>query len=202
MLQPIVGEFADEVAALETKFRDAPTGQIVFYGSSSMRLWPHLERDFPAVALQNFGFGGSTIGQCAEHFERLIAPRRPRALVIYAGENDLVVGDSPAQLPDSLRRLLAECDAHLGPIPLAFLAIKPSPARLEMMPDMRQANQGCRDEIEARPDALWIDTFAAMLDGNNLPRRELYAGDALHLSRAGYEVWRQLLLREVPWLGE
>lgn len=137
---------------------------------------------------------------CAHFFERLIIPRKPRAIVFYAGDNDLFLGASPAAVWDSLRALLDLRDAHLGAIPFAFLAMKPSPARLELLPAIIEANEWCWREITARENAVWVDVFAPMLDETGTPRAELFLSDGLHLSRAGYDLWRRTLLGEVDWL--
>lgn len=191
-----------EIAALEAKYRDQSTGKIAFYGSSSMRLWPRLAHDFPAVEVENLGFGGATLADCAGFFERLIVPRKPRAIALYGGDNDLFLGASPEAVWESLRALLDLRDARLGAIPFAFLALKPSPARLELLPKIIEANEWCWREINSRENAIWVDIFTPMLDGNRAPRPELYASDGLHLSRAGYGVWREVLRREVGWLSE
>jgi lysophospholipase L1-like esterase len=194
-------ELEPEIATLEAKFAAQPTGNVVFYGSSSMRLWPRLAHDFPAVEIENWGFGGSTLAQCAHFFERSIVPRRPRAIVFYAGDNDLFLGASPEDVWNSLRALLEARDTLLGAIPFAFLSMKPSSARLELMPQIIEANDWCWRETQSRENVVWVDVFSAMLDQNREPRRELFAPDELHLSRAGYALWREILSREVPWLS-
>lgn len=194
-------EYEAEIAALEAKYADKPAGNIVFYGSSSLRLWPRLTRDFPNVGIENWGFGGSTLEQCAHFFERALVPRKPRGLVFYGGDNDLFLGASPEAVWNSLRALLDSRDARLGSIPFAFLSVKPSPARLELLPRIIESNEWCRREIAGRENAIWVEVFAPMLDSNALPRRELFAADALHLSLAGYDLWRAILEREVPFLS-
>lgn len=195
-------EYEPQIAALEAKYRDSPPGQIAFYGSSTMRLWPGLKRDFSGIAIQNFGFGGSTLEQCAGYFERLIVPRKPRAMVFYGGDNDLALGASPEAVWDSLRALLDRRDALLGSIPFAFVSIKPSPSRMELLPQIIEANEWCWREIEAREGAVWVDVYAPMLDEQRAPRRELFLSDGLHLSRAGYDLWRRVLVRDVAWLSD
>jgi len=195
-------EYETEIAALELKHAAHPTGSLVFYGSSSMRLWPRLARDFPDGPIENWGFGGSTLAQCAHFFERASVPRRPRAIVFYGGDNDLALGASPQGVWDSLRVLLDARDAHLGPIPFAFLSIKPSPARLEIMSLIVESNEWCRREIAGRHNSLWVEVFAPMLDSNGAPRPLLFVADGLHLSRVGYDLWREVLKREVDWLNE
>lgn len=194
-------QYEAEIAALEAKYRDQPTGKIAFYGSSSMRLWPRLSHDFPAVPVENYGFGGATLADCTHFFERLIVPRKPRAIAFYAGDNDLAQGALPEAVWESLRALLDLRDAHLGAIPFAFLSMKPSPARLELLPTVIEANEWCWREINSRENAVWVDIFTPMLDENRAPRPTLFAPDGLHLSRAGYGLWREVLKRDVAWLG-
>ncbi|PQV65140.1 Lysophospholipase L1 [Abditibacterium utsteinense] len=194
-------EFEAEISALEAKFHEKSGGNIVFYGSSSMRLWPRLAHDFPNVFIENFGFGGSTLEQCAFFFERLIVPRKPRGIVFYGGDNDLFLGASPENVWDSLRVLLDARDEILGAIPFAFLSIKPSPSREELLPAIIESNEWCQREIASRENAQWIEVFAAMRDENRAPRPSLYAPDGLHLSRAGYALWREILARDVTWLS-
>lgn len=81
-----------EISALENK------EGLVFYGSSSIRLWETLEADFGEYAPLNIGFGGSTLAACVWFFERIFSSLKPTSLVIYAGENDLGDGREPEEI--------------------------------------------------------------------------------------------------------
>ena len=190
----------EELEKIKAKYRDAPTGNIVFFGSSSLRLWPGLTREFPAVAIENWGFGGSTLSECVEAFERFIVPRAPSGLVIYAGDNDLFLGASPQAVWESLCELMTMRDAQLNAVRAAFLSLKISPARADLRALADEANEWCQREIWARQNAQWVDVTAPMLDDGE-PRVELFMKDELHLSRAGYALWGEVLRREVGWLG-
>ena len=52
--------FESEVTSLEARLLQAPVASspIVFYGSSSIRLWKSLQQDFSGYAVLNIGFGG------------------------------------------------------------------------------------------------------------------------------------------------
>src|SRR6188474_2995851 len=68
-------EFAkweNEIAAYEAADRTSapPKGEVLFIGSSTVRLWKSLAQDFPEHRVINRGFGGSQIVD-ATHF----APR-------------------------------------------------------------------------------------------------------------------------------
>ena len=99
--------FETEVSALETKLSLSPAtpGPIVFYGSSSIRLWKSLAQDFPDYSVLNCGFGGSRLADCARYANRLVLPRKPSAVVIYAGDNDLALGTAPEKAFQSFQQL-------------------------------------------------------------------------------------------------
>ncbi len=194
-------EHLAELEKLEAKYRDHPHCQKVFFGSSSIRLWPGLKRNFPDVLIENWGFGGSDLSDCAEAFERFIVPRDPAGLVIYAGDNDLARGQSPEDVWESLRALMNLRDKHLGEMATAFISLKISPARAPLRAQIEEANEWCQREIWARANAQYVDIVSPMLGDDGEPRGELWMKDGLHLSRAGYNVWNEVLRREVSWLS-
>ncbi len=185
-----------EVQTMERAWasRLPPGGAVVFYGSSSIRLWPNLAADLGTADVVNLGFGGSTLAACVWFFERLVLPYRPRSLVVYAGDNDLGDGQPPVAVIASLRALLRKVDSYCGPIPFAFISIKPSPARMLLTETIRQTNLLIRDELVQRPSSYFIDVFSAMLGSDGRPRRELFVDDGLHLSPVGYRLWAEVVL--------
>ena len=187
-----------EVRALEkAHVPPPPQGTVVFYGSSSIRLWTSLAEDFAGIGrearLVNRGFGGSTLEVCAHFFERLIVPCRPRSLILYAGDNDIGDGQTPERVAGSFRALSQKITRHLGPIPFAFLSLKPSPARWHLIDPIRRTNELIRRELDGREWGYWVDVFHPMLGADGRPRRELFAPDGLHLSPAGYRLWTRIL---------
>ncbi len=197
----MVTEYEGEIAALERRYGSHPTGNIVFYGSSSIRLWPSLKREFPHVTIENWGFGGSTLQECDFFFERAIVPRQPRGIVFYGGDNDLAKGRTVTQVWEALRDLLDKRDAQLPCVPFAFGALKPSASRAALRDEIEEANEWCNREIASRENCAWLDWFGAMLDASGQPRRELFLADGLHLSRAGYELWNSVLKHDLHWLS-
>jgi len=194
--------FDSDILALERKYGNQPKDQIVFYGSSSIRLWPSLSRTFPDAPIENWGFGGAELSDCLYFFERFIISRQPRALVFYAGDNDLALGKSSALVWESLRDLLEIHARAMENVPFAFLSLKPSPARVHLRAEIEECNEWCAREIASRPFGVWVDVFSPMLDSDTQwGRRALFMNDELHLSRAGYDLWNEVLKRELSWLG-
>ena len=184
-----------EVSALEALQIRRPQfdERIAFYGSSSIRLWSSLAEDFPGLPVLNLGFGGSTLAACAHFFERVVVPCRPRALVFYAGDNDLGDGLRPEQVLRSLQQLRQKVIGYRPTLPFAFLSIKPSPARWPIRERIRQANQLVQAEFADWPSAHYIDIYPHMLGADGTPRPELFADDGLHLSAKGYQVWSRVV---------
>ena len=183
--------------------RDAvavPESPILFYGSSSIRLWESLEHDFPDLPVVNSGFGGSTLAACVYYFDRLVVPLRPRSLVVYAGDNDLGDGQMPDAVLASLQTLQEKVKAQLGETPLAFLSVKPSPARAAIQGRIGAVNEGARRLLAGRPQSFFVDVFTPMLDNGGRPRPALYADDGLHLTEDGYALWTQMVHCYLPRL--
>lgn len=192
-----------EVRRMERSLSQVEPGSprpVVFYGSSSIRLWSTLAEDLGEPGIINLGFGGSTLTDCVRYFDRLVVPRKPRSLLVYAGDNDLGMGHTEQDVVASFRKLIHKVDTQIGPIPFAFLSIKPSLARWSLIDEIRSVNATILEDLKSRPNSTYIDIFEAMLGPNGRPRPELYAEDGLHLSDAGYRVWTEQILRHRNFL--
>jgi len=187
--------YEQEVSSMEQRLHEnqPPAGLVAFYGSSSMRMWDTLAEDFHGVGVINLAFGGSTLEACAWFFERLVVPCWPRAIICYAGDNDLGDGRTPDEVVESFRKLLVKVDAHFPTIPFIMMLIKPSPSRWHLLDHIRRTNGAIKKEIEGRANRHFIDTFSAMLGSDGRPDESLFLEDGLHVSPKGYLVWKRLL---------
>jgi lysophospholipase L1-like esterase len=188
-------QWEPEFAQFEAHDRVSPPkpGSIVFVGSSSIRMWSTLDRDFPGVPVLNRGFGGSEAGDVAQFAERIVVPYKPSVVVFYAGDNDLNAGKTPAQVLDAFRSFVATMHRDLPGTRVVFVSIKPSIARWGIVDKMRQTNGLVRDYTRADSKLVYVDVFTPMLDDSGQPRRELYLEDGLHMTPAGYAIWRELI---------
>ena len=184
-----------EIRAFEAADRAAPPapGGIVFFGSSSIRLWRSLATDFPGLALVNRGFGGSTMPEATHYLPRVVLSHRPRTIVLYEGDNDLTFGWGPQRVAAEYVRFVQAVRDSLPGTRIVFMSVKPSPSRWHLADQQRAVNRIVR-EIAAR-DTLqtFVDVFTPMLGANGRPRPELFLADSLHMTPAGYAVWRERL---------
>ena len=188
--------YEEEVRGIERKHLEnpLPPGLVVFYGSSSIRLWDTLTEDFREIGVLNLGFGGSTLEACVWFFERLVVPCSPRSIICYAGDNDLGDGKTPEEVLTYFRRLLDKVDAHFpATIPFSFMSIKQSPSRMGIADRIRRTNDMIRQELEGHTKRYFIDVYSPMLAPDGRPDTSLFLEDGLHVSPKGYQVWHNVL---------
>ncbi len=189
------GWFDDEVTALEerTRPRRGENGLILFYGSSTFTLWSTLEAALPSYRIVNHGFGGSTMGDCITYFDRLVTPMKPAAIVLYAGDNDLGNGDAPEKVLERVEHFVMKKRAVFGPIPLAYISIKVSPARLHFMHKIEYTNRIIERSLFPRGDAHYLDITRRMVSRGLHDLRSCFGADPLHMSARGYTIWSNSL---------
>jgi lysophospholipase L1-like esterase len=187
--------FEPEIRAFEAADRASPPplGGVVFIGSSSIQHWSNVAADFPGVPVLNRGFGGSTLADVVYYEDRILLPYHPHLVVLYAGDNDLAEGRTPGLVLGDYRAFVARLRSALPAARVVYVSIKPSPSRRAYIDRMRETNQSIR--AETRRDSLqaYVDVFTPMLDASGQARPELFRADSLHMTRAGYLLWRALL---------
>ena len=168
-----------------------PKGEILFVGSSTIRLWD-LKASFPDLKTINRGFGGSEMADSTRYVDRIVVPYTPRLVVVYAGDND-IMGTPSEQIVIAFERFVRAVHARLPDTKILYIGIKPSLLRWGQVDRMRQANAMIRQFCE-RDDRLgFVDTDNAMLGWDEKPRKDLYVADGLHLTAAGYQILTALV---------
>ena len=190
-LNSLESEFSDDVFELEQRVAAVTVidDPIVFFGSSSFRLWERLADDLDIPDALNLGFGGSTLEACTYYFERLVLPHTPKAIFLYAGDNDIGNGSDAETVLQHFETLLAKIDQHLPGIPVFPLSIKPSPFRVEHLATIAEVNRGMARIAAERPNTRFIDISGIMLRPDGTPDASLFKDDMLHMNDAGYARW-------------
>lgn len=169
-----------------------PSGGIVFTGSSSIRMWASLARDFPDRKVLNRGFGGSQLADAVHHAERAILRYQPRQVVIYAGGNDLNAKKTPEIVYGDFVALATKLRAALPRVRIAYISITGNPARWAQVEQVKQTNAliaaYCR-----RHGMDYIDVFTPMLGPDGLPKPDIFLKDRLHMNEKGYAIWREVV---------
>ena len=186
--------WAKEMAAFEEQDRKAAPapGGIVVVGSSSIRLWD-LAASFPGMRLVNRGFGGSQIVDSVTHVDLLVLKHKPRTVIFYAGDNDIAAGRTPQVVAGDFKAFVGKVRGALPQTRIAFVGIKPSIQRWKLIASVREANALIRRLCESDDRLGFVDVDGPMLGWDEMPRKDLFVEDGLHLSRKGYELWSALV---------
>lgn len=166
----------------------APHG-VLFIGSSSIQFWKSLAQDFPGIPVINRGFGGSALPDSTYYADRIVWPYKPSLVVMYAGDNDINDGATADQVLASFQAFVARAREGVPGVPIVYISIKPSIARLALWPTMKAANDKIRDWAATQKDVRFVDIAPVMVDANGRPRPELFRPDGLHMLPPGYALW-------------
>ena len=168
--------------------------ELVFYGSSSIRMWRDMSKDFADYHPINLGFGGSTMAACVWFFDRIMSDLKPKGMVLYAGDNDLGDGRHPEEVFIFFKQLLASIRQKFGNIPVAYISIKPSIRRFNIIDQIKFTNKIISEEIDRMNDAtFFVNVYDKMLDDNKYPRRDLFEAEGLHINDKGYALWKAII---------
>jgi lysophospholipase L1-like esterase len=193
---PHPSRFEEAIAHFETEDRATPppSGAILCIGSSSMRMWHGMiEKDLAPLTLIKRGFGGSNMNDVLHFTDRIVLPYKPRAIVLYEGDNDAAKGVPPAVIFETYRAMIAKVHTALPDCRFYVLPAKPSIKRRHLWPAMKEANNLIAADCAKDTRMTFVDVASPMLSADGMPNPELFVKDQLHMNRAGYVIWRDTL---------
>ncbi|HRG78806.1 MAG TPA: SGNH/GDSL hydrolase family protein [Cyclobacteriaceae bacterium] len=163
---------------------------ILFTGSSSIRFWSGLRKDFPNHNVLNRGFGGSEMSDLLYYAEPLILNYNPKEIFIYEGDNDINSGKSPEEILANADKLLSLLRAHLpAKVKIIFISAKPSIARWHLKERYEEFNRQLKAWTSTKKNVLYADVWTPMLDSSGAVRKDLFIEDNLHMNQVGYGIW-------------
>jgi lysophospholipase L1-like esterase len=170
-------------------------GAVLFTGSSSIRYWTTLSRDLAPLRVLNRGFGGCHVAHVLHYAERIVLPNRPRAIVLYAGENDLgwPSQKTPETVLEDVKRFVALVQARLPGAGVYFISIKHSPFRRGRREAMKRANRLVEEFARGQEGVTFIDTTTAMLDAEGRPCGTYQPWYRLHMKAEGYALLASII---------
>jgi lysophospholipase L1-like esterase len=169
-----------------------PKKAILFVGSSSIRMWKDLQKDFPKHRVINRGFGGSGLSHLIDYANDIIIPYAPKQVVIYSGENDFFIeeGVTPTVVANRFIQLFRIIREKLPKTHITVISLKPSIRRQALMPEMARVNVLVNEFLKTQKRTSFINIFNDMLDSQGNPRKDLFIEDNLHMNEKGYAIWQ------------
>lgn len=176
------------------KTNPPPTKNLtLFTGSSTIRRWTTLAKDFPEIPVLNRGFGGSQFSQVHHHFDQLFPRYKPVRIVLYCGENDLWDGKTVEKALTDFTTLVTRIHKVLPNTPLIYLSCKPSPKRMSKWKTYQQLNGQIHAFCEKDSLLTFVDLSTILLGPDGKPAPGIWDKDDLHLNQAGYDRLTKLL---------
>lgn len=150
--------------------------------------WPRL---LGGRAVANYGYSGFTSRELLP-IARELAERRPRAVFILSGTNDIRDGLPPAESAADLERLV---DVFARRSPTTTVVVQAILPRADAATEVVRANEAIEAMARGR-NIRFLDMCADFDDGCGGLRRE-ETTDGIHLADAGYRRWAGHL--ETEW---
>lgn len=183
-----------DIAAFETKDKASPPPQneIVFVGSSTIRMWKTAEA-FPDLKVINRGFGGSEIADSVKYADRIILPYKPRIVVVFAGGNDINSGKTPEKVADDFKALVGKIHGALPRTKIYFLSLFPNVKRRAQDEKCVKVNELIQAFTKTDERLSFVDTASKMRAADGGPRPELLRDDGLHMNEECYKIWNEIV---------
>lgn len=175
------------------KLNSPPSNAILFVGSSSIRYWSTLHEDMAPLTVINRGFGGSQMYEVNMFRDQIVLPYRPKAIVVYEGDNDVFRGKSVDEITEEVDEFIAYVAKQLPDSEVFFIAVKPSIARAELWGTMEKVNNGLKSRAAQNEKVHFLDVATPMLSTESFVDPSLFIADGLHLNAKGYALWTRVI---------
>jgi lysophospholipase L1-like esterase len=147
------------------------------------------------LRVANRGLGGMTTGEILDYLDDVIA-QKPRTAFLLAGINDITIKVPPETIGANIEQILtrlrqAGISTLVSPV---FPVTSPLPGFPHITNDVIAAANRAIVAAAARTGAKLV--HIPLSDDDGALRKE-FSQDGLHLTAAGYAVWRDALLQHV-----
>lgn len=168
-----------------------PRDAILFYGSSSIRLWNDIEEDMAPYPVVRRGYGGASLHDAAYFARRVLHPIDYSALVLFIG-NDIwgkPTDKHPAEMQRLTEMIVKVSRRHRPEAPIFLIEVTHIPARAQLIKEWDAANRRLRRYADSQQDIFYIPMRDIYLDEQNQVREELFIEDQIHQNEQGYALW-------------
>jgi len=179
----------------------ADKNDLLFIGSSSIRLWNDIENDMQSYSSVKRGYGGAHYYDLIHFTERLITNHSPKAILIFVanditGSNDVFKTNNDLS-PKEVKRLFKYCYKSIRKIhkqvPVFVIETTPTPSRSGVWDKISEANDLINSYCESKLNLHFITTRGKFIDDNGLPIKSFFISDELHLNKEGYKLWSEII---------
>ena len=192
-----ITRYSDQIEALEAKAAADSISDIdvMFFGSSSIRLWKGLEEMMSPLRVVNRGYGGATVRDIHYNYSSIMAHYKPKAFVVFC-DNDIAGNDNDlttGEVLDHYRLLFQRLDKDYPGTPVFFLSWKYSELRAGLRDKQRIVNHLLEEYARISDQVTFVDVNSLLLGKDGDVNPALFEKDNLHINRDGYLLWTSVL---------
>ena len=187
----------------------ASENDLLFIGSSSIRLWENIQEDMYPYSSIKRGYGGAHFYDLIHFSERLVKNHYPKAILIFVA-NDITGSHDERNLvgdlsPNEVKRLFNYNYKLIRSIheyvPIFLIEITPTPKRWKVWDKILQANIKLERFCKKESNLYFISTRDKFIGTNGLPIKSLFLTDELHLNTEGYKLWSSIIKSKLSEIG-
>ena len=191
---PTVWDGAMERFAEQDRMNPPPMGAILLTGSSSIARW----NDQAAKALAPLtviarGFGGSMMSDVVHHLDTVALKYKPRAILIYEGDNDTFYGVEEKEIIGSLSKIVDKVHQELPDTRIYVIAVKPSTSRVGVWENAQTVNAAYKEIAKHDPQVYFVDSATPFLKSDGSVMTDIFVEDGLHLNSMGNLIWGSVI---------
>jgi len=168
---------------------------ILFIGSSSIRKWNSIKEDLSHFEPIKRGYGGARYSDLIHFTERLVSPHKVRAVTIFVA-NDITGGTkdlSPKEVLNLSKFIVKKIRKSHKNTPIFFIETTPTSKRWKVWNKISKANDLIKGFTLKKRNLFYINTRSFYIKSNGMPNDKLFIKDKLHLNRAGYKIWGEII---------
>jgi len=189
-------KFEKDIQAFEKQDQQnpPPKNAILFWGSSSFRLWHTIHEDLPNLPIINRGFGGAPFRDLIHFMDRIVIPYQPRIIVVYGGSIDIHNhGNTPEQVLDMFKHFKSAVHYKLPQTKICYLSMKPSISKWDTIQLDQKTNQLIAEYAEQTDLVEFIDIWTPMIQDSEPPPKYYFLPDLNHPNHTAYKLWAKVI---------
>jgi lysophospholipase L1-like esterase len=181
---------------------EADQGAVVFLGDSITQGWgDDFQNVFAPMKAANLGISGDTTRGMLLRLEQDVLARKPAAVVMLMGTNDLEEHAEPATIAGNVQLIIDRLKEHAPQLPIVWCNVFPSSAAKTRPADkIKELNRLVAQAVKGDSQVTIVDTWTLFANADGDAKVEEFP-DLLHPNAAGYDKWKLALWPVLATLG-